>query len=180
MQDHPGAPGAARPGNTGTAVPAACGGAAVQSPAPGHSRPRAHAHAHAHAQGAGPYPVQCRAAAEGAGSRRPPRHVHGVARPHSPWPGERRPECAADHRPLAGSREPATPGSLAPRPCHSPRSHLPAIPLHYLSGACCHAGTDPPAACHRGHGLPTPTPLARSAPGSTLPLLRPLGRVAGR
>ncbi len=32
MQDHPGAPGNARPGNTGTAVPAACGGAAVPSP----------------------------------------------------------------------------------------------------------------------------------------------------
>ena len=41
MQDHPGAPGSARPGNTGTAVPAACGGAAVRSQAPGHSRPRA-------------------------------------------------------------------------------------------------------------------------------------------
>ena len=41
MQDHPGAPGSARQGNTGTDVPAACGGAAAQSPAPGHSRPRA-------------------------------------------------------------------------------------------------------------------------------------------
>ena len=31
MQDYPGAPGIVRPGNPGTAVPAACGGAAVQS-----------------------------------------------------------------------------------------------------------------------------------------------------
>ena len=180
MQDHPGAPGAARPGNTGTAVPAACGGAAVQSPAPGHSRPRAtpmpmpmpKAPDHTRSSAA-PLP-------KAPGHDGPRATSMAFARPHSLWPGERRPECAADHRPLAGSREPATPGSLAPRPCHSPRSHLPAIPLHYLSGACCHAGTDPPAACHRGHGLPTPTPLARSAPGSTLPLLRPLGRVAGR
>ena len=41
MQDHPGAPGSARQRNPGTAVPAACGGAAVRSQAPGHSRPRA-------------------------------------------------------------------------------------------------------------------------------------------
>ncbi len=40
MQDYPGAPGTARPGNAGTAVPAACGGAAVQPlpPAPDHTR----------------------------------------------------------------------------------------------------------------------------------------------
>ena len=152
MQDHPGAPGSARPGNTGTAVPAACGGAAVQSKASGHSRPRAAPMPMPmpKAQGAVPPSVRCR--------------VHGVARPRWLWPGVRRPECAADHRPLAGSREPAAPGSLAPRPCHSPRSHLPAIPLHHPSSASCHAGADPPAACHRGHGLPTATPFARPAP----------------
>ena len=40
MQDYPGAPGTARPGNAGTAVPAACGGAAVQPmpQAPDHNR----------------------------------------------------------------------------------------------------------------------------------------------
>ena len=41
MQDHPRAPGNARQGNPGTDGPAACGGAAAQSPAPGHTRPRA-------------------------------------------------------------------------------------------------------------------------------------------
>ena len=40
MQDYPGAPGSARPGNTGTDMPAACGGAAVQPlpQAPDHHR----------------------------------------------------------------------------------------------------------------------------------------------
>ena len=41
MQDHPGVPGSARQGNTGTDVPAACGGAAGQSKAPDHTRSRA-------------------------------------------------------------------------------------------------------------------------------------------
>ena len=41
MQDHPKAPGNARQGTPGTDGPAACGGAAAQSPAPGHTRPRA-------------------------------------------------------------------------------------------------------------------------------------------
>ena len=40
MQDYPGAPGSARPGNPGTTVPAACGGAAAQPlpKAPDHHR----------------------------------------------------------------------------------------------------------------------------------------------
>ena len=41
MQDHPSTPGTARQGTLGTDGPAACGGAAVFSPAPGPSRPRA-------------------------------------------------------------------------------------------------------------------------------------------
>ena len=41
MQDHPRAPGNARQGTLGTDGPAACGGAAAQSPAPGPTRPRA-------------------------------------------------------------------------------------------------------------------------------------------
>ncbi len=41
MQDHPRAPGSARQGTLGTDGPAACGGAAAFSPAPGPSRPRA-------------------------------------------------------------------------------------------------------------------------------------------
>ena len=41
MQDYPRAPGNARQGTLGTDGPAACGGAAAQSPAPGHTRPRA-------------------------------------------------------------------------------------------------------------------------------------------
>ena len=41
MQDHPRAPGTARQGTLGTDGPAACGGAAAQSPAPGPTRPRA-------------------------------------------------------------------------------------------------------------------------------------------
>ena len=171
MQDHPGAPGSARQRNPGTDGPAACGGAAVPSPqawdhvrsravplhtplAPDHVRSGAGAVTttgpRALALGAGPPSVRCRA--------------HGVARPRWLWPGVRRPECAADHRPLAGSREPAAPGSLAPRSCRPRRSHLPAIPLHHPSSASRHTGADPPAACHRGHGLPTPTPFARPAP----------------
>ena len=122
----------------------------------------------AHALGAGPCPVRCRALARAlALGAEPPSvrcRVHGVAWPRWLWPGVRRPECAADHRPLAGSCEPAAPGSLAPRPCHSPRSHLPTVPLHHPLRASCHPGADPPAACHRGHGLPTPTPFARPAP----------------
>ena len=118
----------------------------------------------AHALGAGPCPVRCRALALGAEPPSVRCRVHGVARPRWLWPGVRRPECAADHRPLAGSREPAAPGSLAPRSCRSRRSHLSAIPLHHPSSASRHTGADPPAACHRGHGLPTPTLLARPAP----------------
>ena len=41
MQDHPSTPGIARQGTLGTDGPAACGGAAAFSPAPGPSRPRA-------------------------------------------------------------------------------------------------------------------------------------------
>ncbi len=41
MQDHPSTPGNARQGTLGTDGPAACGGAAAFSPAPGPSRPRA-------------------------------------------------------------------------------------------------------------------------------------------
>ena len=41
MQDHPRAPGNARQGTLGTDGPAACGGAAAQSPALGPTRPRA-------------------------------------------------------------------------------------------------------------------------------------------
>ena len=41
MQDHPRAPGTARQGTLGTDGPAACGGAAAQSPALGPTRPRA-------------------------------------------------------------------------------------------------------------------------------------------
>ena len=41
MQDHPRAPGIARQGTLGTDGPAACGGAAAQSSAPGQTRPRA-------------------------------------------------------------------------------------------------------------------------------------------
>ena len=67
MQDYPGAPGTARPGNPGTAVLAACGGAAVLPlpPAPDHHRsratplPMAWGHIRPHAAslptGAGPY-----------------------------------------------------------------------------------------------------------------------------
>ena len=146
MQDYPGAPGSARQRNPGTDGPAACGGAAVPSPqawdhvrsravptplplpmpkASGHSRP-----------GATPLPSPLVA-----------------ARPR--WPGRRRPVGAADHRPRAGSRQPAAPGCLAPRRCHSPHP--------YLSRASCPASADPPAACHRGHGLPPPTPPTRPA-----------------
>ena len=205
MQDHPGVPGSARQGNTGTDVPAACGGAAGQSKAPDHNRsgaalmPKVSDHnqrrCRAHAQGVGSQPIPRRAAgagsrpilhradAEGVGPQPAPRRVHGVARPRCPWPGERRPKCADNHRPPAGPREPAVPGSLAPRRCHSPHPHLSAIPpkrrekprcvlpsspaaaipLRHLLGASCHSGAAPPAACHRRHGLPTP--LTRAAPG---------------
>ena len=165
MQDHPGAPGNARQRNPGTDGTAACGGAAVPSPqAWDHVRSRA---VPLHTPLApDPCPVRCRALALALGAEPPSVRcrVHGVARPRWLWPGVRRPECAADHRPLAGSREPAAPGSLAPRSCRSRRSHLPAIPLHHPSSASRHTGADPPAACHRGHGLPTPTPFARPAP----------------
>ena len=103
----------------------------------------------AHALGAGPCPVRCRARARAralALGAEPPSvrcRVHGVARPRWLWPGVRRPECAADHRPLAGSREPAAPGSLAPRSCRSRRSHLSAIPLHHPSSASRHTGARP-------------------------------------
>ena len=165
MQDHPGAPGSARqrnPGTDGTRV--RWRGRAL---APGVGPRPVPRRALAHALGAGPCPVRCRVHALGAEPPSVRCRVHGVARPRWLWPGERRPEYAADHRPLAGSREPAAPGSLAPRPCHSPRSHLSAIPLHHPSSASRHTGADPPAACHRGHGLPTPTLLARPAPTRT-------------
>ena len=121
--------------------------------------------AHAHALGAGPHPVRCHALAHaaGAGSRPVSRHVHGLARPSCLWPGERRPKCATDHRPRAGSRAPVAPGSLAPCRCHSPHPDLLASPLHRPSSASCRPSTDLSAACHREHGLPTATPLARPA-----------------
>ena len=160
MQDHPKAPGNARQGTPGTDGPAACGGAAAQSPAPGHTRPRATPMpAHAHAEGAEPRSVPRRADAhaERAGPRRP-------------WPSAGRPERAATHHPLAGLGAPAAPGSLAPRRCHSP--HPPSLPAHRSVSArrrrsCISrpAGTDPPTAHHRGRGLSPAPPLARPTQG---------------
>ena len=205
MQDHPGVPGSARQGNTGTDVPAACGGAAGQSKARDHTRSRAAPMPKApdhNRSGAAPMPKvsdhnrshaapqvpdhdrSCTAPMPKAlGHNRPHAASMALARPRCPWPGERRPKCADNHRPPAGPREPAVPGSLAPRRCHSPHPHLSAIPpkrrekprcvlpsspaaaipLRHLLGASCHSGAAPPAACHRRHGLPTP--LTRAAPG---------------
>ena len=123
MQDHPRAPGIARQGTLGTDGPAACGGAAAQSSAPGQTRPRAtpmptapdHARsrATAHAQGVGPHAVRhhAHAHAERAGSREP---WPGACRPvlllTIPWPAWVRRLLSA-----VLSRVAATPGT---RPAH--------------------------------------------------------------
>ena len=153
MQDHPRAPGIARQGTLGTDGPAACGGAAAQSSAPGQTR-RSPRHAHAHAHGVGPHAVRhhAHAHAERAGSR-------------EPWPGACRPVGAAAHHPLAGLGAPAALGRLVPRRCHS--RHPPCPPVHRpgragrRSGLCRLAGADPPAAHHREHGRPPAPPGAR-------------------
>ena len=126
MQDHPGAPGSARQRNPGTDGTAACGGAAVPL-APGVGPRPVPRRALAHALGAGPCPVRCRALALALGAEPPSVRcrVHGVAWPRWLWPGVRRPECAADHRPLAGSCvSRLLQVVLAPRSCRSRRSHL--------------------------------------------------------
>ena len=141
MQDHPGAPGSARQRNPGTDGTAACGGAAVPSPqawdhvrsravplhtplAPDHVRsgaapmPKASDHNRSHATPMPKAPDHNRSSAapmpKAPGQVRPRAASMASPRPRWLWPGVRRPECAADHRPLAGSREPAAPGSLAP------------------------------------------------------------------
>ena len=91
MQDHSGAPGSARPGNTGTAVPAACGGAAVQSQpqAWDHIRPRAV-----------PMPMA-------------PDHIRSSAAPMLKAPGHIRPGAASMPPALGHNRPRAT--SMAPQ-----------------------------------------------------------------
>ena len=147
----------------------------------------AHAHAHADAAGAGSQPISRHAAAE-VPDRNRPSTASLASLGHAFCGGERRPECADDHCPLAGLHEPAAPGSLAPRRCHFPHPYPLAIPpkhreqshcvlprsrrlailLRHPSSASCHPGTDPPAASHRGHGHPLPL-AARRKPT----LLRP-------
>ena len=139
MQDHPGAPGSTRPGNPGTAVPAACGGAAVQPlpqapdhnrssatpmpKVPGHIRPGAASMPKAPDLTTGPAPRPCR------------RRWATTGPALRPWRRQATLTLAVSRRsagrsvpltiaPVAGSCEPAAPGSLAPRRCHSPHSHL--------------------------------------------------------
>ena len=120
MQDHPGAPGAARPGNTGTAVPAACGGAAVQSPAPGHSRPRAT-----------PMPMPMPKA---------PDHTRSSAAPLPKAPGHDGPRATSMASPGhtrcgPANAGPSVPLTTAPWPAHASRllqvvlPRVPATPL---------------------------------------------------
>ena len=90
MQDHPKAPGNARQGTPGTDGPAACGGAAAQSPAPGHTRPRAtptpmpmpKARNHARSRAA-PMPMPN---VPGHADRGPVRAGPSVPLPTIPWP----------------------------------------------------------------------------------------------
>ena len=185
MQDHPGAPGSARQGNTGTDVPAACGGAAAQSQAPGHSRPRAtptpmpmpKAPDHNRSR-AVPMPQALGHTRSRAASMAPSGHAGrgpASAGPSVPMTTAPLPACVSRLLQEVLLRVAATPHTLihpqsrqntAKTPhCEFPNFHRPPIPLRHLPRASCPAGADPPAACHRGHGLPTPTPLARPAPG---------------
>ena len=178
MQDYPGAPGSARPGNPGTAVPAACGGAAAQP------LPKAPDH---HRSSAAPMPKAPGHIRPGAASMpMAPGHIRPRAASMPKALGHNRPRAASMASPghadagcgpaSAGRRVPLT---IAPVPAHASRLlqvvllRVAATPrtltdplshLHYPPSASCHPGADPPAACHRGHGRPTPAPLARPAP----------------
>ena len=109
MQDYPGAPGAARPGNPGTAVPAACGGAAAQP------LPKAPDH---HRSSAAPMP-------------KAPGHIRPCAASMPMAPGHIRPRAASmpkalgHNRPRAASM--ASPGH-ADAGC-GPASAGPSVPL---------------------------------------------------
>ena len=109
MQDYPGAPGSARPGNPGTTVPAACGGAAAQP------LPKAPDH---HRSSAAPMP-------------KAPGHIRPCAASMPMAPGHIRPGAASmpkalgHNRPRAASM--ASPGH-ADASC-GPASAGPSVPL---------------------------------------------------
>ena len=180
MQDHPGVPGSARQGNTGTDVPAACGGAAGQSKAPDHNRsgaalmPKVSDH---NRSGAAPMPKvsdhnRSHAAPQVPDHDRsctaPMPKALGHNRPHaasmaSPGHAARGPESAGPSVPITTAL-PAVPGSLAPRRCHSPHPHLSAIPPKRREKPRCVLPSSPAAAiplrhllgasCHSGAAPP--------------------------
>ena len=101
------APGSARQRQTGTDGPAACGGAAVPAP-------QAWDHVRSHAVPLHlPLPLAPAHVRSGAASL-------PLAPPGQPGPASADRSVLRSHRPLAGSRQSAAPGCLAPRPCHFP------------------------------------------------------------
>ena len=156
MQDHPGAPGSARPGNTGTAVPAACGGAAVRSQAPDHNR-----------SSAAPMPMPM--------PKAPDHHRSGAASMASLGHAGRGPAFAG----------PSVPLTTAPWPAHASRllqvvlPRVPATPLaltypqshsttHHMHPAILAPTRPPPATAGTGFLRPrysrAPPPPARRQP----------------
>ena len=141
MQDHPGAPGTARQESTRIIVSTNDGGNATQPRAPGHERPPAALSAARHgrlsaATGApgADVPLASTAGAPGqyclSAAPRAPGHDVSLASPVRAPGHDRLSAAPIATVSLPAGLQPAAPGSLAPRPCHSQHSDLLALPLH--------------------------------------------------
>ena len=174
MQDYPGAPGSARPGNPGTAVPAACGGAAVQS------QPQAWDHVRSRAapmpMPMAPDHVRSRAASL---SQAPDHHWSRAASMASPGHAACGPASAGPSVPLTTAPVPARVSRLlqvglprvpaTPRTFTYPQSHS---ATHQVHPALLAPTRPPPATagtgCSRQRHSRAPPPPAESLPSPVM------------